>query len=66
LTLAATTKHQLQLIACAFNANSAIPQVCDGKQLATEADERADNMFAPLTCGVATDNTTPVDAREEL
>ena len=49
LMLATTTKHQLQLIACAFNASSA-PPVCEGKQPAMEADERAyNNIVAPLS-----------------
>ena len=37
--------------------NSANPQVCEGKRLAMEADERAyNNMTAPLSNGVATAN----------
>jgi hypothetical protein len=40
-----------------LNANSANPQVCDGKRLAMEADERAfNNMTAPLSRGVGTEN----------
>jgi hypothetical protein len=38
-------------------ANSANPQVCEGKRLAMEADERAyNNMTAPLSNGVGTAN----------
>ena len=38
-------------------ANSANPQVCEGKRLAMEADERAyNNMMAPISNGVGTAN----------
>ena len=39
------------------NANSANPQVCEGKRRAMEADERYyNNMVAPFSRGVGTDN----------
>jgi hypothetical protein len=39
------------------SANSANPQVCEGKRLAMEADERAyNNMVTPLSRGVGTYN----------
>lgn len=39
------------------SANSANPQVCEGKRLAMEADERAyNNMVAPISNGVGTAN----------
>ena len=40
-----------------LNTNSATPQVCEGKRLAMEADERAYNtMMAPISRGVSTEN----------
>ena len=39
------------------SADSANPQVCEGKRLAMEADERAyNNMVAPISNGVGTAN----------
>jgi hypothetical protein len=65
--LATTAKHQLQLIACSFNANSANPRSARASNSPWKPDERAyNNMVAPLSRGVGTDNTTPSDAREEL
>jgi hypothetical protein len=54
---ATTTKHRPQLIGSGATANSANPQVCEGKRLAMEADERAyNNMVAATSRGVGTAN----------